>query len=69
VLFSVLFVCNCVLPPGDNPIAVNEYIISYQCSVRCTVVIFPVLGALSKILGRSFSGVGMSADLKQLSNI
>ena len=21
--------CKCVLPPGDNPIAVNKYIISY----------------------------------------
>jgi hypothetical protein len=30
VLFYVLFVCKCVLPPGDNPIAVNEYIISYH---------------------------------------
>ena len=28
VLFYVLFVCKCVLPPGDNPIAVNKYIIS-----------------------------------------
>jgi hypothetical protein len=27
VLFSVLFVCKCVLPPGDKPIAVNKYII------------------------------------------
>jgi hypothetical protein len=27
VLFCVLFVCKCVLPPGDNPIAVNKYII------------------------------------------
>jgi len=27
VLFYVLFVCKCVLPPGDNPIAV-KYIIS-----------------------------------------
>ena len=26
VLFYVLFVCKCVLPPGDNPIAVNIYI-------------------------------------------
>jgi hypothetical protein len=26
VLFCVLFVCKCVLPPGDNPIAVNKYI-------------------------------------------
>jgi hypothetical protein len=25
VLFYVLFVSKCVLPPGDNPIAVNKY--------------------------------------------
>ena len=30
VLFYVLFVCKCVLPPGDNPIAVNKYIISME---------------------------------------
>jgi len=24
-----LFVCKCVLPLGDNPTAVNKYIISY----------------------------------------
>jgi hypothetical protein len=24
VLFYVLFMCECVLPPGDNPIAVNK---------------------------------------------
>jgi len=29
VLFYILFVCKCVLPPVDNPIAVNKYIISY----------------------------------------
>jgi len=27
VLFYALFVCKCVLSPGDNPIAVNKYII------------------------------------------
>jgi len=27
VLFYILFVCKCVLPPGDNPAAVNKYII------------------------------------------
>ena len=32
VLFYVLFVCKCVLSPGDNPIAVNKYIISYIIS-------------------------------------
>jgi len=25
VLFYVLFLCKCVLPPGDNPTAVNKY--------------------------------------------
>jgi len=30
VLFYVLFVCKCVLPPGDNPIAVNKYVVSYH---------------------------------------
>jgi len=29
VLFYVLFVCKRVLPPGDNPTAVNKYIISF----------------------------------------
>ena len=37
VLFYVLFVCKCVLPPGDNPIAVNKYIIS-NCVVLSTFV-------------------------------
>jgi hypothetical protein len=26
VFFCVLFVCKCVLSPGDNPTAVNKYI-------------------------------------------
>ena len=30
VLFYVLLVCKCVLPLGDNPTAVNKYIISYH---------------------------------------
>ena len=30
VLFYVLFVFKCVLPPGDNPIAVNKYNISFN---------------------------------------
>jgi hypothetical protein len=29
VLFYVLFVCKCVLPPGDNPTAVKKYITYY----------------------------------------
>jgi hypothetical protein len=37
VSFYLLFVCKCVLPPGDNPIAVNKYIISYsRCAVNKT---------------------------------
>ena len=33
VSFYVLFVCKCILlPPGDNPIAVNKYIISKHTS-------------------------------------
>ena len=31
-LFYVLFVCKCVLPPGDNPVAVNKYIKLYRLS-------------------------------------
>ena len=27
MLFHVLFVCKCVLPPGENPTAVNKHII------------------------------------------
>jgi hypothetical protein len=29
VLFCVVFVCKCVLPPGDNSIVVNKYIIYF----------------------------------------
>jgi len=37
VLFYVLFVRKCVLPPGGNSIAVNKYIISYIiCNTRLT---------------------------------
>jgi hypothetical protein len=28
------FVCNCVLPLGDNPTAVNKYIKSYTISYQ-----------------------------------
>jgi hypothetical protein len=34
VLFHVLFVHKCVLLPGDNPIAVNKYIVSYQYNIN-----------------------------------
>ena len=42
VFFCVLFVCKCVLPPGDNPIAVNKYIIYIfvcVCVCACTYCI------------------------------
>jgi len=33
-----IVLCRCVLPPGDNPIAVYKYIISYHiCSVILTI--------------------------------
>jgi len=31
MLFYILFVCKCVLPPGDNPVAVNKYINFVKC--------------------------------------
>jgi hypothetical protein len=31
VLFYVVFVCKCVLPPGDNPTAVSKYMIYLSC--------------------------------------
>jgi hypothetical protein len=34
-LCYVLFVCHCVMPPGDNPIAVNKYNNNIS---RCTVL-------------------------------
>jgi hypothetical protein len=44
VLFYVLFVCKCVLPQGDNPIAVNKYIIYkkhltlyWACNFKCNI--------------------------------
>ena len=37
VLFYVLLVCKCVLPPGDNPIAVNNYIITFKNSTWCSL--------------------------------
>ena len=39
VFFYVLFVCKCVLPPGDNPFAVNKYIISQKEPTRCNRVV------------------------------
>jgi len=37
ILFYV-FVCKCVLPPGDNPIAVNKYIYHTILYIQITEV-------------------------------
>jgi hypothetical protein len=37
VSFYVLFVCKCVLPPGDNPTAVNKYIIPCYNAEQTTI--------------------------------
>ena len=39
VLFYVLFVCKCLLPPGDNPTAINKFIISYNISYIISYII------------------------------
>jgi len=45
VLFYVLFMCKCVLPPGDNPIAVNKYQISFFfCDCQLEVLKMTVTG-------------------------
>ena len=44
VLFYVLFVCKCVLPPGDNPIAVNKYINIWYHHSCAHVSLYLVLG-------------------------
>jgi len=48
VLFYVLFVCKCVLPPGDNPTAIinisyhiSQYIVikfKQKSSVACIII-------------------------------
>jgi hypothetical protein len=38
VMFYVLFMCKCVLPPGVNPIAVDKYININILSVSVTFV-------------------------------
>jgi hypothetical protein len=47
VLFYVLFVCKCVLPPGDNPIAVNNHIISYHISYHIIDISYHIISYIS----------------------
>jgi len=44
VLFYVLFVCKCVLPPGDDPVAVNKYIVSYHIISYHIIYLYSRLG-------------------------
>jgi hypothetical protein len=45
VFFYVLFMCKCVLPPGDKPTVFNKYIISYVLSTFiCTVFTHSSMG-------------------------
>ena len=44
VLFYVLFVCECVLPPGDKPIAVNKYIKDNLCQHNGLTTPIPDIG-------------------------
>ena len=50
VLFYVLFVCKCVLPLGDNPIAVNKYI-----NINMSVTFYTECGAPKHSNRASFS--------------
>ena len=45
VLFCVFFMCKCVLPLGDNPVAVNKYIISYIISYH--IISYHIIGKYS----------------------
>jgi len=63
VLFYVLFVCKCVLPPGDNPIAVNKYIISlsyhifrqFQCRAMTRARDLSAIGPVLQIMDFSLN--------------
>ena len=48
LLFYVLFVCKCVLPPCNNPIAVNKYIKNLYNKELCTVHNSPDVIGLKK---------------------
>jgi hypothetical protein len=71
VLFYVLFVCKCVLPPGDNPNAVNKYIISSPPAALCSQIpsnLNAFLGAFTKLRKAtiSFMSVRLSVRKEQL---
>ena len=53
VLFYVLFVCKCVLPQGDNPTAVNKYIIS--CVYNLDRFFFNLLKPTGHVMHQQFN--------------
>jgi hypothetical protein len=53
VLFCVLFVCKCVLPPGDNPNAVNKiYHIIYLKYCSCSILLLLLLLSSFAVINR-----------------
>jgi hypothetical protein len=44
VLFYALFVCKCVLPPGDNPNAINKHIKDNLCQHNGLTTPIPDIG-------------------------
>jgi hypothetical protein len=62
VLFYVLFVCKCVLPPGDNPTEVNKYITSSTC------LHFPVTSSrlVPHIFPKPYSGIPRDCVINHL---
>ena len=45
--------CKCVLPPGDNPIAANKYIISYHIVSENQLVRYGIYTAVQEIVHNS----------------
>jgi len=60
VFFYVLFVCKCVLPPGDNPNADNKYITNYG-TPTCFDTIFSSSGELVINTLASYSSISNAA--------
>ena len=58
MLFYVVLVCKCVLPPGDNPIAINKYYYYYYYLLKIKLhiisaikrCIFTVKAALNSLV-------------------
>jgi len=70
-------VCKCVPPPGDNPIAVNKYIISYIISLNLAQKLFFIkdihraphpLGLVVKGVGGAINIFNKEEFLRQIYN-